>query len=129
MLKICSKISLCFACAMAIGVMVSKNEYYYLFIPCATLAHFIGEWLTDKSEEYDLRNPLPLDTSYSHNRTNSNSYCVEPMTEEEFELVLLKEGGHIMIPRLQPTILDIAHLPKSRPKKCQICLHPNVRET
>ena len=83
MLKICSKISLCFACAMAIGLMVSKNEYYYLFIPCATLAHFIGEWLTDKSEEYDLRNPLPLDTSYSHNRTNSNSYCVEPMTDEE----------------------------------------------
>ena len=83
MLKICSKISLCFACAMAIGLMVSKNEYYYLFIPCATLAHFIGEWLTDKSEEFDSRNPFPLDTSHSHNRTNSSAYCVEPMTEEE----------------------------------------------
>lgn len=83
MLKICSKISLCFACAMAMGLMVSKNEFYYFFIPCATLAYFIGEWLSDKSEEFYIRNPLPLDNSNPHNRTNSNGYCVEPMTEEE----------------------------------------------
>ena len=84
MLKICTKISLCFACLMGIIVMADKGEYRYLFIPCATVLYFLGEWLLDASEEYLSRNPLPLDsTRPKYNQAYNNNYAVQPMTEEE----------------------------------------------